>query len=546
MRTMRLLQRSRREITALSLLVTLAALSVGCDSACPRGLVKINNRCQAVAADAAVDAEIAAPDGGDTDAANSGGRTQSMSSGISTAGRAGSRSTAGASGATEPEPAQTNAGSGGRGGAPGSAGASAGMSGEEAPAPAGSGPVTPEDVCASAAGDAVCDGAELHVCGDDGTTSSVETCADATLCETGAGSGRCAVCDPGAHRCEGARLDVCDDSGQFVMQEMCATAELCKADAGACTEMLCQPNEVACSSDRRSLNTCNADGSDFASSQSCGENGCNQEDLRCNTCRPGARSCSSGALLTCSSDGQMQQMMRCTPRTECGTATCEGNGCVYGNKAPGTACARGGKCNATGACVQCLEHSDCEAPSACFEATCGSSGSCSTQQKPDGTSCGDNRVCRQGQCEAPPRTIELKSFYSAERGDNFTTGTALGEQSALDAGYGFVRIEGYAFESPQPGTVALRLFYNDMRADNFTTGTAAGETDARAASYGFVRVEGYVYETERPGTVPLKSYWSSEREDNFTTGTSAGESDALAAGYSQVRVEGYALSRPNP
>jgi hypothetical protein len=523
------------------LVIFLVVMSSGCESSCPRGLVKINNRCRAIAADASVDAEIIAPDAGNSDAATGGARTQSMTSGVSTAG-------GGGAGSAAPTDLAGSGGSGGSGGSDAATATPTAGAGGQAPETAGSGPVTtPEDVCANASGEAVCDGAELHVCGDDGRTASVETCADATLCETGAASGRCAACDPGAHRCDGARLDVCDASGQFVLQETCATAELCKEDAGACTEMKCQPEVVACSSDRASLNTCNADGSDFADVQSCGTNGCDQEHLRCNNCRPGAKSCSGEMLVTCSNDGQTQQMMRCVPANDngCGTASCGGDACAYGHKAPGSACKDGGKCNASGACVECITQSDCPAPGACYEASCSSNGSCDTRQKPDGTSCGNNRVCRRGECEAPPKTVELRSYYSAERGDNYTTGTAEGAQSALDAGYTFVRIEGYAFESSQPGTVPLRLYYSDSRGDNFTTGTADGEASARAAEYGYVRVEGYVYEAAQPGAVPLKSYWHPERADNFMTGTVAGENDALAAGYTHVRVEGYALTSPN-
>ncbi|HTU64013.1 MAG TPA: hypothetical protein VMF89_36355 [Polyangiales bacterium] len=508
--------------------------SVGCDSTCPRGLVKINNRCQAIAQDAAVDAADSGNAAADA-AADSGGRTGTTTSPVTAAGAGGSR---------------PNAGSGGSGGSPADAGGggSAGDAPDAGSAGGGSVTMPEEDVCANVTSGPVCDGAELHVCGDDGRTSSVESCGDATLCETGASAGRCAVCDPGAHRCEGARLDVCDESGQFVLQEMCATAELCKADAGACTEMLCQPNAVACSSDRSSLNTCNADGSDFADMQSCGQNGCDSDNLRCNNCRPGARMCSSGTLITCSDDGQSEQMMRCEPASNngCATASCEGTGCVYGFRAPRTRCGDGDLCNATGECVECLESGDCAPPNDCYIATCGAAGSCDTQAKPDGTSCGNNRVCRRGECEAPPKTVELKLFYSDARGDNFTTGTAAGEQSALDNGYRYVRVEGYAFETSQPGTVPLRLYYNEPRGDNYTTGTADGEASARGAGYSYARIEGYVYETAQPGTVPFKLYWSRDREDNFTTGTVEGENSALAFNYSEVRVEGYVLTSPNP
>ena len=498
--------------------------TIGCDSDCPKGLVKINHRCQAFGRDA----EVAMTEAGA--AGDRSSRTRSVRSGVVMEGVGGGPSTAGVS-SLAMDASVTRADAGG-----------AVEPAEPVAAPKA------EDVCTDASGGAVCDGAELHVCSDDGQTTSVESCADATLCEAGASLGRCALCDPGAHRCDGTRLDVCDESGLFTFQERCETAELCNADVGACTQMLCLPGEVSCSADRSTLNTCNADGSALDRMQSCGESGCDQQNLRCNQCRPGARSCEGDTLATCSNDGQTLRMMRCELAEDngCGTASCEGSGCVYGHKAPGSACQGDRRCNANGACVACLEPDHCPAPDECHEAVCSRSGRCDTQPKPDGTSCGSDGTCRSGECDGSPKTVELKSFWHHDRGDNYTSGTTAGELDALSAGYTFVRVEGYAFETEQPGTVPLRLYWSREREDNFTTGTAGGEADARAASYTFVRVEGYVYETERPGTVPLRSYWNRERGDNFTTGTRAGEGDALGSGYVQVRVEGYALANPSP
>jgi hypothetical protein len=144
----------------------------------------------------------------------------------------------------------------------------------------------------------------------------------------------------------------------------------------------------------------------------------------------------------------------------------------------------------------------------------------------------------------PPQqnTAPLKLFWSAARGDNFTTATAEGERSALSAGYTFVRIEGYVYPTQQPGTVPLKLYYSAAREDNYTTASAQGEQAALAAGYGYARVEGYVYPAQQPGTVPLKNYWDSSRGDNFTTATAAGERDALLNAYQFAWVEGYVLA----
>ena len=61
----------------------------------------------------------------------------------------------------------------------------------------------------------------------------------------------------------------------------------------------------------------------------------------------------------------------------------------------------------------------------------------------------------------------LKLYWSPAREDNFTTATAQGERDALDAGYSFIREEGYAFPNSQPGTKPLKLYWHADRGDNF-------------------------------------------------------------------------------
>jgi hypothetical protein len=49
--------------------------------------------------------------------------------------------------------------------------------------------------------------------------------------------------------------------------------------------------------------------------------------------------------------------------------------------------------------------------------------------------------------EALRRTVALKLYYSQAREDNFTTATQAGKQSAIDAGYQFIRNEGYVYRT---------------------------------------------------------------------------------------------------
>jgi hypothetical protein len=146
-----------------------------------------------------------------------------------------------------------------------------------------------------------------------------------------------------------------------------------------------------------------------------------------------------------------------------------------------------------------------------------------------------------GETGPPSRqgTVPLKLFWSAQREDNFSTPTAVGEQDALAAGYQFASIEGYVFSNQEPGTVPLKLYLNAERDDYFTTATAEGERDALGSGYQFARIEGYVFQTQQPGTIPLKLFWHGGRGDNFTTATPVGEQSALATGYQFIRIEGY-------
>lgn len=140
------------------------------------------------------------------------------------------------------------------------------------------------------------------------------------------------------------------------------------------------------------------------------------------------------------------------------------------------------------------------------------------------------------------QTVPLKLFWNSARGDNFTTATPDGERAAVDAGYQYVRVEGYVFRTQQPGTVPLKLYYSEAREDNYTTAADQGAEAAEAAGYKYVRVEGYVYSTQKSGTVALKNYWNADHGDNFTTATAVGERDALGGNYRFAWIEGYILA----
>jgi hypothetical protein len=118
--------------------------------------------------------------------------------------------------------------------------------------------------------------------------------------------------------------------------------------------------------------------------------------------------------------------------------------------------------------------------------------------------------------------------------DNLTA-TTIGENSAIENSYRFIRIEGNVYSKKVQGTVPLKLYYKN--GDNFTTSTEVGINSAEINGYSFVRVEGYVYSKQVEGTVPLRLYF--KNGDNFTTGTDEGANSAEINGYSFIRIEGY-------
>jgi hypothetical protein len=257
-----------------------------------------------------------------------------------------------------------------------------------------------DDPCAGQPDGGFCDGATMRQCSG-GAESAAETiCADETSCQTGLRSGICAVCIPGTFQCEGARLNSCSDAGQYEVTEECATPELCKADAGLCTEMQCAPDAVSCSSDGTTLNTCNEDGSSFASQEHCMGKGCNSSQKSCNSCKPGEKTCSGTSVETCNADGQTTAITPCSASNECSATACNGGRCAPEKMPTGSPCSRG-KCDATGNCVQCLAAADCASENACTIPAC-SAGACRPKNAPNGTQCGSSNM----KCDGSGRCAE--------------------------------------------------------------------------------------------------------------------------------------------
>jgi hypothetical protein len=376
--------------TSVSLL--LCALSLGgCSSECPSGYDNVNHLCKRKAIDA----------GPATGQTNDPETAQASLAGAASQGGAGSSSAsmlkanpAGGSPSWSPmASAGASAGSSGPGSndhGDSNAPSHSGESGADATtgAAATAGAAAPSGPCASQPGGTVCEGAQLHHCDAKGGVSTSETCMSEALCEIGAPHGACAVCAPQTFQCEGTQLQECNDSGQYALKATCDTAALCMETAGACTPMLCSPNSKQCGGDG-TLRICNADGSAFEQEAPCGVGLCDGTNGRCNVCRPGAKRCSGASVLTCSSDGQNETMMACTPRDTCWSAACTGSGNCQQTPAPANTKCATGVCDGLGSCVGCLTNANCSANQVCDP------GSRSCMEKP----CGNGQYDPGESCE---------------------------------------------------------------------------------------------------------------------------------------------------
>jgi hypothetical protein len=243
-------------------------------------------------------------------------------------------------------------------------------------------------LCLGSAGQAVCDGAVLHVCNADGTEAAQHTCTNARQCQAGLSTRDCAACPPGEYRCSGARLELCGPDGKsWGPENTCDTAALCNASAHACTQGACLPNTFMCAGDM--LRKCRDDQTGFSDQQACSAGTCDAKLGKCLACIPGKKSCDGSRALTCKADGSSQDERACTgttpycapgsgecvqctdqmackqPTQTCRVASCNlGSGVCEQQMAPeGTDCATltltGGRCNRQGTCVECLDDSHC-------------------------------------------------------------------------------------------------------------------------------------------------------------------------------------------
>ncbi|WP_437586274.1 hypothetical protein [Sorangium sp. So ce1000] len=152
---------------------------------------------------------------------------------------------------------------------------------------------------------------------------------------------------------------------------------------------------------------------------------------------------------------------------------------------------------------------------------------------------------------AEPELVPLVTFYSAARGDYFTTTQPEWTCKALggcpqDPGYVVIGIQGHVYNPalPQPaGTRPLYHWWSPSRADNFLTSDPAwagsvGDVTLDHDGYRLFRIEGYISTSAVVGSVPLQSFWNPSKADNAAVN---GLRVRMPSGWSYYRTEGYLL-----
>jgi hypothetical protein len=127
----------------------------------------------------------------------------------------------------------------------------------------------------------------------------------------------------------------------------------------------------------------------------------------------------------------------------------------------------------------------------------------------------------------------LKNYWSELNQDN------LASIVIPQPDYTFFNNVGKAASQPSGSMKALWHWYSPSRKDSYlSTDTAWNPTVAGSgwADYGFVRLEGFIYSTPEPGTVGLYNHWSDTRQDNYVS-----TSSAPPAGYVLFNQVGYVL-----
>jgi hypothetical protein len=238
------------------------------------------------------------------------------------------------------------------------------------------------------------------VCTESGNVPNGEVCGDAMVCDEGV-CGECvdgASCTPddpcheGALDCSGGTPECQDTGDPLAVGSACGTDQVCSAsgecvdcaDGETCTpDLPCKAGSITCNT---GAPVC-AETGNLPNGTSCGED---------NVCSDGACvPCEAGLACVPDSEPCHSGEWVCSPSPECGDT-----GDSVSN---GTACGTDHVCN-HGECTACTADAPCTPSTPCktgvVSCDTGASVCVESGNAPNGSSCGSNLVCSDGECEA--------------------------------------------------------------------------------------------------------------------------------------------------
>jgi predicted acylesterase/phospholipase RssA len=138
-------------------------------------------------------------------------------------------------------------------------------------------------------------------------------------------------------------------------------------------------------------------------------------------------------------------------------------------------------------------------------------------------------------------TTPLRLHFSEARRDHYAAATPESLAECAFRGYRALGDLGTVFMSRAlPDLIPLELFWHDQRQDTALASSFDGRRRLFEAGYVWVRTEGYVLRHEASKVVPLRSYENDSLSDVLTAPAgSAKEREAYAAGYRFRGEEGF-------
>ena len=142
-----------------------------------------------------------------------------------------------------------------------------------------------------------------------------------------------------------------------------------------------------------------------------------------------------------------------------------------------------------------------------------------------------------------PARVPLKLYWSQARGDNFTTGTEVGEQSAIASQYQYIREEGRAYSAPTARHPALVPLLERSARRQLHGGQTELDPGRRAARLPAHSGRGPYFSDRAIGDRSLAGVLQSGARRLLHDGHEGRRPVGLDSGYQDVGIEGYVFEK---